>query len=207
MATSPPNISALSPRLPSTASNDIPELHRVPNGRIARARSASALQLSEHNRRAFWAAATGRPLHSRPLDLVSDPDEHLTALVTPGSLSLAPPNTCVLSTSTLATLEAISSSQSRLSSSSSILEGSVDPQTLKSVAPGSKFLAGTADFYRNSMEFMMPAQYSHFASYPSSYQSSESPNCCDRFSTRLNSIHRLHGTVYECRATASPHSS
>lgn len=28
---------------------------------------------------------------------------------------------------------------------------------------------------RNSMEFMMPAQYSHFASYPSSYQSSEPP--------------------------------
>jgi hypothetical protein len=204
MATSPPNISAHSPRV---SSNHIPELHRVPNGRIARARSASAFQLSEHNRRAFWAAATGRPLHSRPLDLVSEPDEHLTALVTPGSLSVAPSNTCVLSTSTLASLEAISSSDSRVSSSSSILEGSVDPQTLKSVAPGSKFLASTANFYRNSMEFMMPAQYSHFASYPSSYQSSESPNCCDRFSTRLNSIYRLHGTVYEYRATASPCSS
>jgi hypothetical protein len=154
MATSPLNISAHSPstrsRVSSTASNEIPELHRVPNGRIARARSASALQLSEHNRRAFWTAATGRPLHSRPLDLVSEPDEDLTALVTPASLSLAPQNTCVLSTSTLATLEAISSSQSRISASvsnsSNILEGSVDPQNLKSVAPVSKSQQATADF-------------------------------------------------------------
>src|SRR5579871_1739139 len=109
MATSPPNISAHSPstrsRVSSTASNDIPELHRIPNGRIARARSASALQLSEHNRRACWTVATSRPLHSRPLDLVSEPDEHLTGLIAPVSLSLAPTNTCVLSTSTLASLE------------------------------------------------------------------------------------------------------
>lgn len=148
MATSPPNISAHSPRtrsrVSSTASTDTPEIHRVPNGRIARARSASALQFSEHNRRACWAAATGRPLHSRPFDLVSEPEDHLAALVTPDSLSFAPTNTCALSTSTLASLEAISSSESRVSASvssaSSILEGSVDPQNLKSVAPLSRFL-------------------------------------------------------------------
>jgi len=141
MATSPPNISAHSPstrsRVSSTASNNIPELHRVPNGRIARARSASTFQLSEHNRRACWAAATGRQLHL-------EPDEHLTGLVSPTSLSLASTNTCVLSTSTLESLEAISSSESHVSASvssaSSILEGSVDPQNLKSVASLSKFL-------------------------------------------------------------------
>lgn len=136
MATSPPpNISAHSPRtrsrVSSTASGDVPELHRVPNGRIARARSASDFQLSEHNRRAFWTAATGRPPH-----LVSAPDANLTAALA----SLAPPNTCLLSTSTLASLEAIASSAS-VSRPSSILDGSVDPQTLKSVCSRSPRLA------------------------------------------------------------------
>jgi len=195
MATSPPNLSTHSPRtrsrVSSTASAHIPELHRIPNGRIARARSASALQLSEQNRQALWTAATGRPFHPRPLDLVSEPDEHLAVFVRQNSLSLAPPNTCVLSTSTLSSLDTISSSESSVSASvssaSSILEGSVDPQNLKSVTAVSKSLPDMANFYRNSMEFMMPAQYSHFASYPSSYQSSESLNGCDRFSSKTES--------------------
>lgn len=53
----------------------------------------------------------------------------------------------------------------------------------------------------------MPAQYSHFASYPSSYQSSES--CCNQFLRQManSNSHRLHGTVYECGTTASPRSS
>lgn len=183
MDTPAPNISRGSQtgrsRTPSYPSTTIPQLHRVPTGRIARARSVSALQLSEQNRRAIWEAATGQTFRSRPSELVSESEVQLTGLVTPSLLNLAPPSTSAPSSSSFASLEALSSSESSVStcasSATSLVEVSLDPQGLKWGYQLSVLPCDYADFCRTSMEFMMPAQYGHFGSYSSSYQSSEHP--------------------------------
>ena len=122
-------------RTPSYPSATAPQLRRVPTGRIARARSVSALQLNDQSRRAIWEAATGQTVDLRAAQLASEPDVQLTELVTPALLGLAQHTSSTPSASSFASAEPLSSSESAISTSASstnsFVEVSLDPQGLK----------------------------------------------------------------------------
>jgi len=129
-------------RTPSYPSATATQLRRVPNGRIARARSVSAVQLNEQNRRAIWEAATDHTFHLRPVHLATEPEAQLTGLLTPTLLGLAQQQTTSsASNSSFASGDPLSSSESVISTSASsansLVEVSLNPQGLKWVPPPS----------------------------------------------------------------------
>jgi len=140
-------------RTPSYPSATATQLRRVPNGRIARARSVSAVQLNEQNRRAIWEAATDQTFQVRPVHLATEPEAQLTGLLTPTlQLGLAQQQTTSsASNSSFASGDPLSSSESVISTSASstnsLVEVSLNPQGLKCAPPPSHRALTLTNFF------------------------------------------------------------
>jgi hypothetical protein len=180
--TSPPTppISSQPTRSRTSSELSIPSpqvLHRPHTGRIQRNRSTSSRLLSIRNQEAIWETATGRNWAS--VEQHPSPEQSLPEFITPLSLSVTEIRGATSSPSVISTSEALRPLEEEANfegPATSTPEPGVANPSLRCVSRLFQKPWGIPNGFTSSMEFMMPPQYTHYGSHPSSYQSGEWPS-------------------------------
>jgi hypothetical protein len=182
--TSPPTPPVSSQPVRSRTSSDLsvrsPQLlHRPHSGRIARHRSTSSRLLSIRNQEAIWEIATGH--NWAPTEPHPSPEQSLPEFITPLSLSVAESTSATFSPSVVTAPEALKPlDEAEAIEEADFQEPATATREPEVFTPGFRCVSHvpqslwkSPNHTFSSMEFMMPPQYPHFGSHPSSYQSSK----------------------------------
>lgn len=149
-------------------SNRSPQLlHRPLGGRISRPKSNPSLSLSLRNQQAVWETAIGRNWTSERLDPNPEAAQSLQ-YIAPQSLTVSPSHSAASSTNGI-NLDSISTVITTVGSAAEPVE---NRELLRYADANPPDVQIAYNAFPSSMEFMMPPNYNHFGSYPSSYQSS-----------------------------------
>jgi hypothetical protein len=177
--TSPPTPPVSSQPIRSRTSSDVsirsPQLlHRPHSGRIERHRSTSSRLLSIRNQEAIWEAATSR--NWAPVEQHPSPEQSLPEFIAPLSLSVTENSGTTSSSSVISAPEALRPPEEESNfrdQTTSTQESEAFTPALRCVSRVHQRLWKCPNETFSSMEFMMPPQYPHYGSHPSSYPSSE----------------------------------
>lgn len=147
-------------------------LRKALGGRVSRPKSSPFLSLSLRNQQYLWESATGRTWQPEEVEPLHECIQSLQ-YITPQSLSTSPVPS-VAPTSPAISLEAVPAAVTPVISA----DPPLDPQgLLRYVPPVLADLKPAESACHSSLEFVIPQQYNHFGTYPSSYTSSAFSKC------------------------------